>query len=108
MDAALVARVLDLAVAIQQIPAPPFGEAQRGAFLHERFTIEGLQDVSVDDVGNVYARIPGQGQMRPVVVSAHLDTVFPYGTDLQVQREADKVFGPGIGDNSLGLAGLAW
>jgi acetylornithine deacetylase/succinyl-diaminopimelate desuccinylase-like protein len=106
MDAALVARVLDLAVAIQQIPAPPFGEAQRSAFLRERFMIEGLQDVSVDDIGNVFARIPGQGQMRPVVVSAHLDTVFPYGTDLQVQREADKVFGPGIGDNSLGLAGL--
>ncbi|OGO35514.1 MAG: hypothetical protein A2W35_21385 [Chloroflexi bacterium RBG_16_57_11] len=106
MDAALVARVLDLAVAIQQIPAPPFGEVQRGAFLHERFLIEGLQDVSVDDIGNVFARIQGQGQMRPVVVSAHLDTVFPYGTDLQVQREADKVFGPGIGDNSLGLAGL--
>jgi acetylornithine deacetylase/succinyl-diaminopimelate desuccinylase-like protein len=106
MDAALVARVLDLAVAIQQIPAPPFGEAQRGAFLRERFMIEGLQDVSVDDIGNVYARVPGQGQLRPVVVSAHLDTVFPYGTDLQVQREADKVFGPGIGDNSLGLAGL--
>ena len=82
MDAALVARVLDLAVAIQQIPAPPFGEAQRSAFLRERFLIEGLQDVSVDDIGNVFARIPGQGQMRPVVVSAHLDTVFPYGTDL--------------------------
>jgi len=106
MDAALVARVLDLAVAIQQIPAPPFGEAQRGAFLRERFLVEGLQDVTVDDIGNVYGRIPGQGQLRPVVVSAHLDTVFPYGTDLQVQREADKVFGPGIGDNSLGLAGL--
>jgi acetylornithine deacetylase/succinyl-diaminopimelate desuccinylase-like protein len=106
MDAALVARVLDLAVAIQQIPAPPFGEAPRGAFLRERFLVEGLKDVTVDDIGNVYGRFPGQGQARPVVVSAHLDTVFPYGTDLQVQREADKVFGPGIGDNSLGLAGL--
>lgn len=106
MDAAFVARVLDLAVAIQQIPAPPFGEAQRGAFVRERFHVEGLQDVSVDEIGNVYGRIPGQGALRPVVVSAHLDTVFPYGTDLQVQREADKVFGPGIGDNSLGLAGL--
>lgn len=106
MDAALIARVLDLAVAIQQIPAPPFGEAQRAAFLRERFLVEGLQDVSMDDIGNVYGRLPGKGQTRPLVVSAHLDTVFPYGTDLQVQREADKVFGPGIGDNSLGLAGL--
>lgn len=106
MDAALVARVLDLAVAIQQIPAPPFGESQRGIFVRERFQVEGLHDITVDDIGNVYGRIPGSGQTRPVVVSAHLDTVFPYGTNLHVQREADKVFGPGIGDNSLGLAGL--
>jgi acetylornithine deacetylase/succinyl-diaminopimelate desuccinylase-like protein len=106
MDAALVARVLDLAVAIQQIPAPPFAETQRAAFLRERFLVEGLQDVSMDDLCNVYGRLPGSGQASPLVVSAHLDTVFPYDTDLQVRREQDKIFGPGIGDNSLGLAGL--
>lgn len=106
MDPALVARVLDLAVALQQVPAPPFMEAQRAAFVHDRFQVEGLQDVSIDEMSNVYARLPGQGAERPVVVSAHLDTVFPYGTDLQVHREADRIFGPGIGDNSLGLAGL--
>ncbi len=106
MDAALVARVLDLAVAIQQIPAPPFGEAQRSAFIRERFQVEGLQDVSVDELGNVYGRLPGAENARPLVISAHLDTVFPYDVDLQVRREAEKIFGPGIGDNSLGLAGL--
>ncbi len=106
MDAALVARVLDLAVAIQQVPAPPFGESQRAAFVCERFQVEGLQDVGVDDLDNVYGRLPGLGQARPLIVSAHLDTVFPYDTDLQVRREQDKIFGPGIGDNSLGLAGL--
>ncbi len=106
MDAALVARVLDIAVAIQQVPAPPFGEANRAALVRERFVIEGLQEVTIDEVGNVYGCLCGQAQARPVVVSAHLDTVFPFGTDLQVQREADRIFGPGIGDNSLGLAGL--
>jgi acetylornithine deacetylase/succinyl-diaminopimelate desuccinylase-like protein len=106
MDAALVARVLDIAVAIQQVPAPPFGEAQRSAFVRERFEVEGLSEVAADELGNVYGRLPGKGEARPVIVSAHLDTVFPFGTDLQVRREADKIFGPGIGDNSLGLAGL--
>lgn len=106
MDAALVARMLDLAIAIQQIPAPPFGEGRRAAFIQERFQVEGLQDVRIDETGNVYGRLPGRGAARPLVVSAHLDTVFPFDTDLQVQREADKIFGPGIGDNSLGLSGL--
>ena len=91
MDAALVARVLDLAVAIQQIPAPPFGEAQRSAFIRERFQVEGLQDVSVDELGNVFGRLPGSENARPLVISAHLDTVFPSGSVLQVPREAEKI-----------------
>ncbi len=106
MNPALVARVLDIAVAIQQVPAPPFGEAQRAAFVRDRFQVEGLQEVTIDEVGNVYGCLTGSGQARPLVVSAHLDTVFPFGTDLQVQREADRIFGPGLGDNSLGVAGL--
>jgi tripeptide aminopeptidase len=61
MDDALVNRVLDLAVNIQQIPAPTFDEALRAAFIHERFLSEGLSDVSIDKVGNVYARLPGTG-----------------------------------------------
>src|SRR4030065_1096696 len=106
IDASLIARVLDLAVTIQQIPSPPFGEAQRADFIHDRFKVEGLKDVSLDDMGNVFGCLPGRGEKRPLVVSAHLDTVFPYDTELQVRREEDKIFGPGIGDNSLGLAGL--
>jgi tripeptide aminopeptidase len=106
MDAALVARMLDLAIAIQQIPAPPFGEGRRAAFVQERFQVEGLKEVTIDETGNVYGLLPGLGTKHPLVVSAHLDTVFPFDTELQVQREEDKIFGPGIGDNSLGLAGL--
>jgi tripeptide aminopeptidase len=102
----LSARVLDLAVAIQQIPAPTFSEAQRGAFLQVRFEEEGLADIDVDELGNVYGRLPGAGLCSPLVVSAHTDTVFPASLDLHVQHDADRISGPGIGDNSLGVAGL--
>ncbi len=106
MDDALVSRVLDLAVNIQQIPAPTFNESRRSAFISERFQSEGLSDVSVDSLGNVYARLPGTGKAHPLIISAHMDTVFPSSTDLQVSVQPGKISGPGIGDNSLGVAGL--
>lgn len=106
IDPSLLERLLDLAVAIQQIPAPTFGEADRAAFVLERFNEEGLCDTSIDNAGNVYARLPGRGKAPPLVVSAHLDTVFPQETDLTVRREPGRIAGPGIGDNSLGVAGL--
>lgn len=106
IDASLIARVLDLAVTIQQIPAPPFGEGQRAEFIRDRFHVEGLQSIEIDQIGNVLGCLPGRGEKKPLVVSAHLDTVFPFDTDLQIRREEDKIFGPGIGDNSLGVAGL--
>lgn len=106
-----VDRLLELAIQIQQIPAPTFDEGARAAFVQGRFVAEGLTDVSQDALGNVYARLAGHGGAPPLVVCAHLDTVFPAGTGLEVRREADKVFGPGLGDNSLGVAalsGLVW
>jgi len=106
MDDALLKRMLDLAVAIQQIPAPTFAEARRAAFVGEQFQAEGLADVSIDELGNVYGRLPGAGSKPPLVVSAHLDTVFPADTPLDLQREAERLAGPGIGDNSVGVAGL--
>jgi acetylornithine deacetylase/succinyl-diaminopimelate desuccinylase-like protein len=60
----------------------------------------------MDDIGNVYGVIPGRGTARPLVVSAHTDTVFPLETNLQLRRAAGRIYGPGIGDNSLGVAGL--
>ncbi|MBN2148544.1 MAG: M20/M25/M40 family metallo-hydrolase [Anaerolineales bacterium] len=95
-----------MAVRIQQIPAPTFAEAARGSFIAQQFAEQGLADASVDEVGNVYARILGTGEAAPVIVSAHLDTVFPIDTDLTVKRVGDRIAGPGIGDNSLGVAGL--
>jgi tripeptide aminopeptidase len=99
-------RVLDLAIQIQGIPAPTFGEAQRARYLQEIFLNEGLLDVEIDDISNVYARLPGAGQTRPLVVSAHSDTVFPEDANLMVRRAEQRIYGPGIGDNSLGVAGL--
>ena len=106
MQSALIHRTLDLAVEIQQIPAPTFAEQQRAAFVLDRFLRSGLDDVCTDATGNVYARLPGSGSARPLIVSAHIDTVFLAGTNLSVHRAGDKIFGPGIGDNSLGVAGL--
>lgn len=100
-------RVLDLAIQIQQIPAPTFAEAVRGEFVRKRFEEEGLKDVSSDSLGNFFARLPGTGKkVRPLVISAHLDTVFPSSIDLAVRKEAGRVYGPGIGDNSIGVAAL--
>ncbi len=106
MDPQLVNQVLELAIDIQQIPAPTFNESKRGEFIYERFLQENLMDVEIDEIGNVLGRLPGSGSALPIIVSAHLDTVFPSGTDLGCERFAEKVAGPGIGDNAVGLAGL--
>jgi len=106
MEPSIIERVLDLAVQIQQIPAPTFGEGKRAEFVKKYFCDLGAKGVSDDDTGNVYIHISGQGNKPPLIVSAHLDTVFPQGTDLTSVRTLEKITGPGIGDNSLSLAGL--
>jgi tripeptide aminopeptidase len=107
----LIPRMLDLAVAIQQIPAPTLHEAERAEFVRASFNEEGLDAVEIDSTGNVYACFSARRHSpttkgQPVIVSAHLDTVFPYNVDLSVRREQDSILAPGIGDNSLGVAGL--
>ncbi|HSL47388.1 MAG TPA: M20/M25/M40 family metallo-hydrolase [Anaerolineales bacterium] len=106
-----VNRVVELAIQIQQIPAPTFREEKRAEFLHQLFIKEQLMDICLDEAGNVLGRLPGMGQGKPLIVSAHMDTVFPAETDLRVKRSPELVHGPGIGDNSLGVAalfGLIW
>lgn len=102
----MINRLIDLAIQIQQIPAPTFEEALRAEFIQRMFVDEGLADIQADSAGNILARFPGAGSDSPLVISAHLDTVFPSGTDLAMRREVGRVYGPGIGDNSLGVAGL--
>jgi tripeptide aminopeptidase len=104
-------RVVDLAVQIQGIPAPTFQERERAAFVRSLFIAEQLQDVETDSLDNVYARLPGNNPKQPVIVSAHLDTVFGADVPLKVSRRPGRILGPGIGDNSLGIAalfGLIW
>jgi tripeptide aminopeptidase len=105
-----VARLLELAVRIQQVPAPTFKEQQRALLVRELFEKEHLEDITLDPLHNVYARLPGRAAARPLVVTAHLDTVFP-GHPGEIRRQDDRIYGPGIGDNSLGVAalfGLVW
>jgi acetylornithine deacetylase/succinyl-diaminopimelate desuccinylase-like protein len=106
IDSSLVSRVMELAISIQQIPAPTFAEGARAAFMQSCFNEEELSDISMDQTGNVFARLPGKTSERPGILSAHLDTVFPAGTSLAVSRQRDRIAGPGIGDNAVGLAGL--
>ncbi len=110
-----IPQIADLTIAIQQIAAPTFQEAERAAFIQAQFEALGLQDVTQDELHNVYGRIPSSSHQarqpqgtspHPVVISAHSDTVFPAGTDLTVQRNGRTIHGPGIGDNSAGVAGI--
>jgi tripeptide aminopeptidase len=107
----MINRLLDLAIQIQQIPSPTFDEKRRAEFVQALFLREKLQDVSLDSVCNVFGRLPGNGRSKPLIVTAHLDTVFPRDTELHSTRAEDRIYGPGIGDNSLGIAalvGLLW
>jgi acetylornithine deacetylase/succinyl-diaminopimelate desuccinylase-like protein len=100
-------QVVDLAIAVQQIPAPTFAEATRAAFIEEQFTAVPLHDVAQDELHNVYGRLPAANPTHPpVIISAHMDTVFPLEIDLTVRRDGRLVYGPGIADNSTGVAGI--
>jgi tripeptide aminopeptidase len=106
IDPKIIERVINLTISIQQIAAPTFDEHPRAEFIARTFCEQGMKDVELDQMGNVCAHIKGLGGKPPLVISAHLDTVFPRGTDLSISRTQEKIAGPGIGDNSLGLAGL--
>ncbi|MBI4408055.1 MAG: M20/M25/M40 family metallo-hydrolase [Gemmatimonadetes bacterium] len=95
-------------VALAQIPAPPFGEAPRAAWMADRLRELGLDDVAIDDVGNVLARVPANGANAapPLLLAAHLDTVFPEDTPIRVRRDGGRLIAPGIADNARGLAAL--
>jgi tripeptide aminopeptidase len=99
-------RLLRTQIALSEIPSPTGGERARGASVAERFRALGLHDVRTDDVGNVVASRRGTTDGAPVLVCAHLDTVFPEGTAVGVARDGRQLAGPGIVDNSRGLAAM--
>src|SRR6476620_5831657 len=88
-----------------RIPAPPFGESARAAWLSERFREVGLDDVRIDDVGNVFGMHPGFGN-RYVALSAHIDTVFPANTPLNIRHQGSRIYGPGVSDNGAGVVAM--
>jgi len=93
-------------IAITEIPAPPFKEEVRAEDYKKRLQELGLQDVKIDAEGNAYGVRPGTGDGPTLFVSAHLDTVFPEGTDTTVTEKDGKLYAPGISDDVRGLAAL--
>jgi len=91
---------------IQQIPAPTFQEDARAAYVAQVFQTHHLADVYIDEQKNVYGRLLGEQSQPALMVMAHTDTVFSADTDLSIRKEADLIYGPGLGDNSLGVAGM--
>ena len=100
-----------LQLEMARIPAPPFGEAARSEWLQERFRALGLEEVCTDDVGNVFglgtSKQPTKSaSMQYTSLSAHIDTVFPAGTPLNLRQQGNRLYGPGVSDNGAGVAAL--
>lgn len=93
-------------IRICEIPAPPFKEEARARAMKQRFERAGLKNVRIDKAGNVLGDRPGASPRPLVVLAAHLDTVFPEGTNVKVRREGTLLHAPGIGDDCRGLAAL--
>ena len=101
------ARALEEQKRITEIPAPPFKEKVRAEYYLKRMQELGFKDAAIDTEGNVIALRKGSAGGRPkLVLSAHLDTVFPEGTDVTVKEKDGAIIAPGIGDDSRGLAAL--
>ncbi|MFN8574663.1 MAG: M20/M25/M40 family metallo-hydrolase [Gemmatimonadaceae bacterium] len=95
---------LEQQVSICEIPAPPFKEEKRGLEMKRRFEGLGLSNVRIDSIGNVVGEYQGSESGPTVVLAAHLDTVFPEGTDVKVSKTGTLMKAPGIGDDCRGLA----
>jgi tripeptide aminopeptidase len=102
-------RIVADIIRFTETEAPSFHEDTRARAWLEEAKAHGLTDLEIDDEGNVTGIRRGIGNGRLICVAAHLDTVFPAGTNLKVRREGTKLFAPGIGDDTRSLAViLAW
>jgi acetylornithine deacetylase/succinyl-diaminopimelate desuccinylase-like protein len=93
-------------IRICTIPAPPFGEAERAQYFLRRFRELGLTETGIDAEGNCVGLRRGRVITPLLVISAHLDTVFPPGTDFSVTRNNGRLLAPGIADDGCGLVAL--
>ena len=100
------AAITDEHIRICSIPATPFAEQERAEYFAERFRELGLSEVSIDEEGNSLGLYTGSSSSPLIVVSAHLDTVFPAGTDFTVRSEGHRLLAPGISDDGCGLIAL--
>jgi tripeptide aminopeptidase len=100
-----IAAINEIQVKLAEIPAPSFQEELRAAAVEPLLAAAGLR-VHRDKTGNVIGELRGTTEKEVVLVAAHLDTVFPAGTDVKVQRDGERLTGPGISDNGTGLAAL--
>ncbi|MFZ0479082.1 MAG: M20/M25/M40 family metallo-hydrolase [Terriglobales bacterium] len=93
---------------VSRVAAPPFGETLRAEWLAALFREIGLTGVELDDVGNVFGLLPARGGQnnRYVTLSAHIDTVFPATTQLNIRQQGTRLYGPGVSDNGAGIAAL--
>lgn len=96
--------VLALAEHMAAIPAPTGDEGLRSKFVREQMSSLPFDSVTVDDLGNVVGRVRGLSEGPPLLVAAHIDTVFPKSTALEIWNDENRSYGPGIGDNCLGTA----
>lgn len=99
-------RVIEDQVELTEVAAPGFKEGPRGLLMKRKFEELGLRNVRIDRVGNVIGERPGLSARPNLVLAAHLDTVFPEGTDVRVKREGTLLRAPGISDDGRGLAVL--
>jgi tripeptide aminopeptidase len=100
-----VAWINDQQIRLTEVPAPPFQESQRAAAVKTLLASAGLE-VQIDKTGNVIGELRGANEKEIVILSAHLDTVFPASTDVKVRRDGERLLAPGISDNGTGLAAI--
>lgn len=99
-------RTLQEQLAMAQIPAPSYGEKEKGEYVLRKFREIGLEEVHRDEAGNILGTLPGTGAGPVILAAAHLDTVFSADTDVHIQRKGNRYYCPGINDDTRAIAEL--
>ena len=95
-------------IKLTEIPAPSTMEDRRAAYIREQLEAIGVDQISMDEKGNMIATLKGSGGGPTVALAAHMDTVFNEDTPIKVRREEERLYAPGVGDDTSGCIGLLW